>query len=155
MPKTIDRLSQELARSGAVDGYSLWRALKSVNDELFLVQRQGGPIPVELLRLRAIIIKAREYRRRRSDPDSRPLARYRPRWRKPLTDNAFDPFDIVDHYRALGGTRQAVDVGGVIEIVQGEDDWPEAAEFWARQMAALNPSQQKKLAVCLLERGRY
>jgi hypothetical protein len=119
-----------------------------------VLEREKAPIPLELVRLRAIVARARAFRRHHY-PYAHPLIVPEKQGKQPVTDAYFDPFDIVDHYRALGGTRQALDLGGSIEMNQGEKDTPEAAEFWTKQSALLSTQQKEELAGCLFERGPY
>jgi hypothetical protein len=107
-----------------------------------------------LLRMRAIISKARALRQgdqpRAENLPSSQLSR-----NKPLVTPAFDAFDFVDHYRALGGMREASAWGDTIDINQWNEETPEAAEFWNRRFPRLTHVQRDAVAASLVLRGRY
>lgn len=156
MPTEIERISGKIARSPSFDGYSLWRILKDVNNQIFELQRARSPIPIELGKLRAVIAKAQELRQKPGL--SRPVGALRPvksrfDW---AASSGFDPFDFVDHYRALGGCRMAVDMGRArVEIRRWNEDTREAEDFWVRRWAVLGPRERSAAAEALLLRGRY
>lgn len=154
MPRDIEKISGEIARSATFDSYSLWRILKDVNNQIVTLNRTHAPVPIELARLRAIVARAQELRQvrgwsrnarpRHADAASSAMA------------GGFDAFDFVDHYRALGGLRMAVDMGdSAIDIRQWNLDTPEAADFWARGWAGFDPGRRAAVARALLIRGRY
>lgn len=58
MPEELRKLAEEVADGGDVDGYTLWRALKDLNNEIYRLERSGLPIPIELARTRAVLVKA-------------------------------------------------------------------------------------------------
>jgi hypothetical protein len=154
MPNDIEKLSGEIARSTSFDGYSLWRMLKDVNNQIFALHRTRAPVPIELARLRAIIARAQELRQTRDR--SREAPARQPEIVTAPAIGSFDAFDFVDHYRALGGLRVAVDMGGsAVEIRQWNKDTPEAADFWMRGWGALGPRRRLAVARALLIRGRY
>jgi hypothetical protein len=66
----------------------------------------------------------------------------------------FDPYDFVDHYRALGGRREAAKVEGDVGIRAWNEDTPEANELWNKTMGKLGLTSHLEVAACLLERGR-
>lgn len=154
MPRDIEKISGEIARSATFDSYSLWRILKDVNNQIVTLNRTRAPVPIELARLRAIIARAQELRQTRD---------WSRNARSPHADAAsaamaggFDAFDFVDHYRALGGLRMAVDMGDrAVDIRQWNLDTPEAADFWARGWFAFDIGRRAAVARALLIRGRY
>jgi hypothetical protein len=154
MPSDIEKISRALARSTSFDGYSLWRMQKDVNNQIYALDRKRFPLPIELVRLRAIIAKARELRQSQerlpNADETHPLKTTALQQVK-----SFDEFDFVDRYRALGGRRLAIDVGAAIEIRQWDKDTPEAEDFWVRGWTALDRIRQSALAWALLLRGRY
>jgi hypothetical protein len=154
MPSDIEKISREIARSTSFDGYSLWRMQKDVNNQIYVLGRNRFPLPIELVRLRAIIARARELRqgseRSPNANETRP-----PKFFVAQPLKSFDEFDFVDRYRALGGLRLAMDVGDGVEIRQWDKDTPEAEEFWIRGWTALDRTRQSAVAWALLVRGRY
>lgn len=58
MKTDIDRLSEELALDSTVTDYDFWRALRTVNDQIFALDRARSPIPIKFLHLRAILRRA-------------------------------------------------------------------------------------------------
>lgn len=154
MPTEIERISGKIARSPSFDGYSLWRILKDVNNQIFELQRARSPVPIELGKLRAVIAKAQELRQK---PHlSRSVAAARSAEIRFDWTSGFDPFDFVDHYRALGGCRVAVDMGRAkVEILRWNEDTSEAEDFWTRRWAVLGPRERSAAAQALLLRGRY
>lgn len=153
MPTEIEKIASKIAHSPLFDGYSLWRVLKDVNNQIFDLQRKRAPIPIELVRLRVIIAKSQQLRRARTS--FRPATRRAPQIRVHAPEG-FDPHDFVDHYRSLGGRRLAVDMGRAkIEIRHWNEDTQEAADFWARRWGILAAREQSAVAQALLLRGRY
>lgn len=55
-------LSDSLAHSHEISDYDFWRALKSIEDELYWLERNRRPIPIELIYVRAIVRTARQKR---------------------------------------------------------------------------------------------
>jgi len=107
MPTEIETISRKIARSPLFDGYSLWRILKQVNNRIFDLQRKRCPVPIELGKLRAIIVRAQELRRKSGWS---PPAAARPaevRIDLPVADG-FDPFGLVDRHRCRAGGRGAL-----------------------------------------------
>lgn len=146
----IDRLSQRIARSRHADGYKLWRTQKDLDTEIYQLVSAKQPIPFELARTRAIIAKARAFR---NSAAYRPLQEIHEQ-RMWNLKSGFDPYDFVDHYRALGGRREAAKADGAVIVRAWNEDTPEAEEFWNRTMARLGNQVQREVATCLLERGR-
>jgi hypothetical protein len=60
LPGEIDRLSRRLAKNPLGSDYDFWRALRDLNDEIYALGKCGHPVPINLLRLRAILREARE-----------------------------------------------------------------------------------------------
>jgi hypothetical protein len=148
MTLEIDRLSRRIARSRHADGHKLWRTQKDFDAEIHRLASASQPIPLELARMRAVITKARAFR---NSAACRPLRQIQqPAW---SLAGGFDPYDFVDHYRALGGRREAAEVGGDIIIGTWNEDTPEADEFWNNTMARLGNRPRREVATCLLERG--
>ncbi|GLS35465.1 hypothetical protein GCM10010869_10530 [Mesorhizobium tianshanense] len=155
MPTDIEKMSTEIASSTSFDGYSLWRMQKDVNNQIFALERNQFPVPIELARLRAIIAKAREFRQSRGRSREANTSTRPPEIVTAQAAKSFDVFDFVDHYRALGGLRLAVDIGLAIKVRQWNKDTPEAEDFWTRGWTALDPGRQSDIARALLVRGRY
>lgn len=155
MPTQIERISGKIARNPSFDGYSLWRILKDVNNQIFELQRTRCPVPIELGKLRAVIVKAQEMRRKSGWPRSAAAHPMEMRIDR-LVAGDFDPFDFVDHYRSLGGCRVALDMGRAsVEIQRWNEDTNEAEDFWKRRWAALGARERAAAAEALLLRGRY
>src|SRR5918995_1413273 len=100
-----DEMSRAVAQCSALDPYSLWRALKDLENEIYCIRRANEPIPIEMIRMRAVLLRARGKMADPSasvsvDPPSSLL-------RNCATSRevGFDVFDFVDRYRALGGLR--------------------------------------------------
>lgn len=55
-------LSDGLARSHEITDYDFWRAQKSIEDELYWLERNRRPIPIDLIYVRAIVRTARQKR---------------------------------------------------------------------------------------------
>jgi hypothetical protein len=114
----------------------------------------GFPLPIELVRLRAIIARARELRQSSEhSPNANETRPPKTIAAQPL--KSFDEFDFVDRYHALGGLRSAMDVGDGVEIRQWDKNTPEAEDFWVRGWTALDRTRQCAVAWALLVRGRY
>ena len=62
MTLEIDRIAQRIARSRETDGYKLWRTQKDLDTKLYQLASARQPSPLELARMRAIIVKARAFR---------------------------------------------------------------------------------------------
>ena len=59
-PGEVARRMARLADEGALTGYELWRALKYINNDLYLLERLGLPIPIQLLRARRALVSAQQ-----------------------------------------------------------------------------------------------
>jgi len=59
MAVDINRLSNQLAANRSITDYDFWRASKTINDALYLLEKHGSPIPMEVIRARKIIRQAR------------------------------------------------------------------------------------------------
>jgi hypothetical protein len=120
MTLEIDRLSQRVARSRHSDGYKLWRTQKDLDAKIYQLESAKQPIPFELARMRAIIARARAFRNSATYQPLQEVDEQRA-W-SPV--GGFDPYDFVDHYRALGGRREAAKVEGDIVIRAWNEDTP-------------------------------
>jgi hypothetical protein len=154
MPAEVEAVAQAVAKAKSLDGYTLWRTLKNLDNELFLIEQARAPVPMGLLRVRAIIRRARALRRGdQSRAENLPPSMLS--GNEPLVTSAFDAFDFVDQYRALGGMREASALGDAIEINQWNEETPEAAEFWNQRFPKLTHVQRHAVAASLMLRGRY
>jgi hypothetical protein len=54
-----DGMSRAVARCRSLDAYSLWRALKDLENEIYSIKRANEPIPIEMIRMRAVLLRAR------------------------------------------------------------------------------------------------
>jgi hypothetical protein len=59
MAVDINRLSNQLAANRSITDYDFWRASKTINDALYLLEKHGSPIPMEVIQVRRIIKQAR------------------------------------------------------------------------------------------------
>ena len=64
MKVDVKRLADRLAVDRTVSDYDFWRALKTLNDELYQTVRQHRPIPIGLVYAREILRTARRKRGR-------------------------------------------------------------------------------------------
>lgn len=64
MKVDVKRISERLARDPGLSDYDFWRALKSLDDELYRIEIRRRPIPIDLVFARAILRRARENRER-------------------------------------------------------------------------------------------
>jgi hypothetical protein len=62
----LDKLSKRLAANATISDYDFWRASKTINQALYMMDRYNLPIPIDVLRARNIIRQARN--RRRNSP---------------------------------------------------------------------------------------
>jgi hypothetical protein len=132
------------------DGYKLWRTLKDLDTELYQLASARQPIPLELARMRAIVAKARAFRNSAAYRQVEEIHDHKARNLK----GGFDPYDFIDHYRALGGRREAAKLDGAVIVRAWNEDTPEAEALWTSTMARLDNRLQLKVATCLLQRGR-
>ena len=58
----VVRLAHVLARDVSASDYDFWRALKTVENELYQLDRKGLPIPIRLLHARRILRAAQRMR---------------------------------------------------------------------------------------------
>lgn len=65
MKVDIKKLAQRLANDATISDYEFWRALKTVDDQLYRIDRQHRPIPIDLVFVREIIRRARRKRLQR------------------------------------------------------------------------------------------
>jgi hypothetical protein len=59
----IDKLSKRLATDRTISDYDFWRASKTINQALYMIERYRLPIPIDVLRARNIIGQARKRRK--------------------------------------------------------------------------------------------
>jgi len=59
----IDQLSKRLAADTTISDYDFWRASKTINQALYMIERHRMPIPIDVLRARNIIRQARKRRK--------------------------------------------------------------------------------------------
>lgn len=59
----LDKLSKRLAANATISDYDFWRASKTINQALYMMDRYNLPIPIDVLRARNIIRQARNKRR--------------------------------------------------------------------------------------------
>ncbi|MGN6468781.1 MAG: hypothetical protein ACTHLC_04270 [Rhizobiaceae bacterium] len=59
----IERLSKRLAADKNLSDYDFWRASKTINQALYMIERYRLPIPIDVLRARNIIRQARKRRK--------------------------------------------------------------------------------------------
>ncbi|WP_159592014.1 MULTISPECIES: hypothetical protein [Chelativorans] len=62
MKVDVKRMSERLARDASVSDYEVWRALKALDEELYQIETQRDPIPIDLVFARAILRRAQEAR---------------------------------------------------------------------------------------------
>jgi hypothetical protein len=156
MSEEIERLARKFASTRSFDGYAVWRMLKDIDNEIFELARTKSPVPIELARLRSVIVKTRELRKRKhvATPHSGWGARDT-RADTLVLDDGFDAFDFVDHYRALGGRRVAWRLGTGIELGPSDQDTREAAAFWMNTWPTASQARRRAISRALLIRGHY
>lgn len=64
MKVDVKQMSERVAQDPSISDYDVWRALKSLDDELFQIENRRRPIPIDLVFARAILRRAQETRRR-------------------------------------------------------------------------------------------
>jgi hypothetical protein len=153
MPADVDAIARAVARSKWLDGYTLWRTLKDVEAELYALQRAQIPVPFGLVRMRAIIRRARALRDKiPGGLEGAGSAHLESATAQTGPD--FDPFDFVDPYLALGGRREASVRNETMGISQFNEETPQAAEYWSRGFSKLSRQQRHAVATCLFLRGK-
>ena len=55
----VARISTVLASDDSISDYDFWRALKSLNNELYQIERRKLPIPINVIYARRILHMAR------------------------------------------------------------------------------------------------
>lgn len=157
MPDKMEKIARDIAQNQAFDGYSAWRMLKEVNSEIFRLERNKSAVPIGLVRLRWLISKARELRKRAEDDQghSGTTGSGGKCTAASAVADGFDAFDFVDHYRALGGRRVAWAMADRIRLGAMDDDTPDAARFWTRTWSNSGSSRREAISNALLIRGRY
>ncbi|PWJ83960.1 hypothetical protein C7441_107120 [Pseudaminobacter salicylatoxidans] len=58
----VAQMSSRLASDHTISDYDFWRALKTINNELYRIERLRMPIPMKMIYARAIITSARSKR---------------------------------------------------------------------------------------------
>ncbi|PSJ63698.1 hypothetical protein [Pseudaminobacter soli (ex Li et al. 2025)] len=58
----VVQMSSRLASDRTISDYDFWRALKTINNELYRLERHSIPIPMKMIYARAIIKSARSLR---------------------------------------------------------------------------------------------
>lgn len=58
----VAQLSSRLASDHSISDYDFWRALKTINNELYRIERLRLPIPMQMIHAREIIKTARRKR---------------------------------------------------------------------------------------------
>jgi hypothetical protein len=58
----IEKLSKRLAADTPISDYDFWRASKTINQVLYMIERYGLPVPIDVLRARKIVRQARNKR---------------------------------------------------------------------------------------------
>jgi hypothetical protein len=58
----IDAASDKLAADTSITDYDFWRSLKNVNNRIFEIANSNEPIPMDMIRWRAILKQARTKR---------------------------------------------------------------------------------------------
>jgi len=64
MKQDIGAVAHQLAGDQRLTDYDFWRALKNLNNEIYRKAGDHQPIPIEMIRWRMIIKKARNQRGR-------------------------------------------------------------------------------------------
>jgi hypothetical protein len=59
----VAQMSSRLACDHSISDYDFWRALKTINNELYRMERLHLPIPMKMIYARAILTSARNQRR--------------------------------------------------------------------------------------------
>lgn len=62
MKKDIGAVAHRLAEDGRITDYDFWRALKNLDNEIYRMSGERQPIPIDMIRWRAIIKQARSRR---------------------------------------------------------------------------------------------
>ena len=60
----INELSERLAADPNLTDYDFWRTLKNLNNEILDIANNNDPIPMELIRWRAVLDRAQSKRGR-------------------------------------------------------------------------------------------
>lgn len=62
MKVDVRQMSDRLAQDPAISDYDVWRALKSLEDELYEIENRRRPIPMDLIFARAILRRTQKNR---------------------------------------------------------------------------------------------
>jgi hypothetical protein len=60
--RDIDIAAEALANDPSLTDYQCWRMLKNVNYDLYSISAANNPIPIRLVRLRAVLMRVSEAR---------------------------------------------------------------------------------------------
>ncbi len=66
MKLDIATMSARLASDTKLTDYDFWRAIKMIDDEFYNIERQGKPIPMQMIYARHVLKLARSARLRKS-----------------------------------------------------------------------------------------
>ena len=62
MTTDIEATSDRLAADPTISDYDFWRSLKNLNNRIFEIANSNEPIPMDMIRWRAILRQARSKR---------------------------------------------------------------------------------------------
>lgn len=158
MPDENDETARKIANGRSFDGYSAWRMLKDINDQIFDLGRNKSAVPIGLVRLRWLIVRARELRGRLDVGQGPAVDGSRKKVfgrRAGGIEEGFDAFDFVDRYRALGGVRVAWAMGDGIRLGPMEGDTEEASQLWLSVWSKAPTPRREAIMEALMVRGRY
>lgn len=62
MSREIKTKAERLAHDPRLSDYDFWRSIKNIDYEIFLISQRRQPIPIEMIRWRAILCQARKRR---------------------------------------------------------------------------------------------
>ncbi len=51
----MKEIAQEVAKNSFLDGYTAWRMLKNIDNEIYWLKRTKTPVPFELICLRRLV----------------------------------------------------------------------------------------------------
>ena len=74
MKQDIGAAAHRLAGDHRLSDYDFWRALKNLDNEIYRKAGEHQPIPIDMIRWRAIIKQARSQARRQLAPAAFPIA---------------------------------------------------------------------------------
>jgi hypothetical protein len=62
MKTDIEAVSERLAADSRISDYDFWRSLKNIDNRIFEIANNNEPIPMDMIRWRAILKQARSKR---------------------------------------------------------------------------------------------